>query len=63
LILIWFVLFISNRKLKIEIKNEVIKDENNDTDAKEAISMIANKIPSLLQDNNSVNKSTIARRR
>jgi len=52
-----------NRKLKIEIKNEVIKDENDDTDAKEAISMIANRIPSLLQDNNSINKNTVARRR
>jgi len=52
-----------NRKLKIEIKNEVIKDENNDEDAKEAISKIANRIPSLLQDNNSLGRNSVARRR
>jgi len=52
-----------SRKLKIEIKNEVIKEESNDNDAKEAISKIATRIPSLLQDNNNLGRSTVARRR
>ncbi|ORX53363.1 hypothetical protein BCR36DRAFT_369025 [Piromyces finnis] len=51
-----------NRKLKIEIKNEVIKDENDDT--QEALSKIATRVPSLLQDNtNTLGRNTIARRR
>lgn len=51
-----------NRKLKIEIKNEVIKDENVDNDAKEAISKIATRVPSLLIENNNP-RSSVARRR
>jgi len=51
-----------NRKLKIEIKNEVIKDENNNT--QEALSKIATRIPSLLQENtNSSSRNSLARRR
>ncbi|OUM67142.1 hypothetical protein PIROE2DRAFT_5526, partial [Piromyces sp. E2] len=51
-----------NLKLKIEIKNEVIKDDNNDT--QEALSKIATRVPSLLQDNtNSLSRNSIARRR
>jgi len=57
-----FIYYYSNRRLKIEIKNEVIKDEDNDT--QEALSKIATRVPSLLQDNtNTLSRNTIARRR
>jgi len=53
-----------NKKLKIEIKNEVIKDENNDT--KEALTKIATRVSSLLIENNNHNNSnrnSVSRRR
>jgi hypothetical protein len=53
----------TNRKLKIEIKNEIIKEENNDAETKEAITKIANRLPSLSQDNTPLSRSSIARRR
>jgi len=51
----------SARKLKIEIKSEIIKDENDDT--KEAISKIATRVSTIMQDNQNSNRLTISRRR